>query len=147
MSDQISRKQQFVRLRGSEHRRTQARLAQAQSDLTRLMDLSDRLGRLRMELAVSEGTSVGNDFRMMGEMAARLDLARAALDQPMRAATDLHSTLIRDTGVAAAREDAAARMLKRDMHRAAVETEQRRDAAHIHRQGGMRLRIVTGGVE
>lgn len=147
MSDPISRKQQFVRLRGSEHRRTQARLAQAQSDLSRLMDLSDRLGRLRMELAVSEGTTVGNDFRMMGEMAARLDLARAALDEPMRAATDRHGTLACDMGIAAAREDAAVRLLKRDMHRAAIDAEQRRDAAHIHRQGGMRLRIVTGGVE
>ncbi len=144
MTDRISRKQQLVRLRGSEHRRTQARLAQAQSDLSRLIDLSERLSRLRLELAVSEGAAVGGEFRMIGEMADRLDQARAALEQPMQAAADLQDVLMRDTGIAAAREDAAARQLRSEVQQAAIAAERRRDAAAIHRPGRMRLRLVAG---
>lgn len=147
MTDRISRKQQLVRLRGSEHRRTQARLAQAQSDLSRLIDLSERLGRLRLELAVSEGSAVGSDFRMMGEMADRLDQARAALEQPMQAAADRHLGLARDTGIAAAREDAAARQLQKEVQQTAVDVDRRRDAAAIHRASRLRLRLVAGGAQ
>ena len=147
MTDRISRKQQLVRMRGCEHRRTQARLAQAQSDLSRLINLSERLGKLRLELAVSEGTVSGRDFRMVGEMADRLDLARAALEQPMQAAADLHQALSRDTGIAAAREDTATRELQVEVQQAALETERRRDAAQIHAPSRMRLRLVAGGAQ
>lgn len=147
MTDRVSRKQQLVRLRGCEHRRTQARLAQAQSDLSRLINLSDRLGKLRLELAVSEGAVSGSDFRMVGEMADRLDLARAALEQPMQAAADLHQALARDTGIAAAREDTATRQLHIEVQQAALDTERRRDAARIHSPSRMRLRLVAGGAQ
>ncbi|MDX2208916.1 MAG: hypothetical protein SFV20_01005 [Sphingopyxis sp.] len=147
MTNRISRKQQLVRLRGCEHRRTQARLAQAQSDLSRLIDLSARLDRLRRELAVSEHQAVGSDFRMVGEMADRLDLARAALEQPVQAAADLHAMLARDTGIAAAREDAATRQLALEEQQAASAAEHFRDANRIHRPAGMRLRLIAGGAQ
>jgi hypothetical protein len=146
MQNRIIRKKQLVRLRGSEHRMAQARLAQAQSDLARLNDLSDRLSRLRRELAVSEREAAGNELRMMGEMSARLDLARAALEQPIQAAAEQMDQRSRDTGMAAARKDAAAQLLDRETRQAAQDAELRRDAAHIHTPGRMRLRVVSGGV-
>jgi hypothetical protein len=147
MTDRVSRQQQLVRLRGCEHRRAQVRLAQAQADLSRLINLSERLGQLRCELAVSEGAGAGRDFRMIGEMASRLDLARASLEQPMQAAADLQRAVTRETGIAAAREDTATRQLHTEVQQAGRNAENRRDAASIHNPGRMRLRLVTGGAQ
>lgn len=147
MTDRITRKQQLVRLRGCEHRRTQARLAQAQSDLSRLMSLSERLGQLRRELAVSRDNASGLDFRMVGEMAARLDHAREALEQPMQAAAELQHMLARDTGIAAARRDTATRELQSDRHQAVIVSERRRDMANVPCASRMRLRLVAGGAQ
>ena len=65
----------------------------------------------------------------------------------MQAAAELHQALARDTGIAAAREDTAARQLHVEVHQAALDTERRRDAARIHNPSRMRLRLVAGGAQ
>lgn len=146
MSNHIARKQQVVRLRISEHRRAQANLAEAQSDLARLTNLSERLNRLRADLEVTRGLKSGNDLRMTGEMAARLDLAREALNAPVLAAAERRTELNRATVRAGACEDAAARMLETAQRADAHDAERRRDATHIHRPNALRMRLVNGEI-
>lgn len=144
MNDAVTRKKHLVRLRHSDQRRTQARLAQAQNDLARLADLSERLVQLRAGLAASRDLSTGHQMRMIGEMTARLDLARAALDAPLLAAAGRCSSCEQDSVRASVRHDMAEQMFEAAQLAHAREQQLRRDAAVVRPRGPVRLKLVGG---
>lgn len=128
MSATASRYQRVLRVRAVEHRIAQQRLADADRRLQTLKQIADRIDALRAQASSGTGIVDGQVLKSLGEMAARLERARADLVTPMSAAFDHHSNMDSKRGAAWAREESAIRLLQRSVEDELAQSERRADA-------------------
>ncbi|OHT21326.1 flagellar export protein FliJ [Edaphosphingomonas haloaromaticamans] len=79
MKAMVRRRERIVRARTIQQLAAEARLAQAEGRLASLTDSADRLGQLRDSLGLGPGGFSAAVLANAGEMAMRLDNARAGL--------------------------------------------------------------------
>ncbi|WP_380872530.1 hypothetical protein ACFB49_34600 [Sphingomonas sp. DBB INV C78] len=96
MKSVVKRRQRIVRVRRVQHLQAQAVVAQAEGRLASLENSSDRLRMLRDSLEIEPGMVSGANLANAGEMAMRLDSARAGLTDAIvgaKAAVDKSAAL------------------------------------------------------
>lgn len=145
MNARTARRKRIIRVRSVEHQMAEANLARANGELANLVELSKRLEMLRADLAVAKGSIAGRALNSMGELGARLDLAKEKLAAPLTDASDRCDRMGALVQSAMIREESAVRLYERSRRSAEAEQERRRDANRPHRVQGMRLRLVEGG--
>ena len=128
MTATASRYQRVLRVRAVEHRIAQQRFADADRRLQTLKQIAGRIDALRTQASAGTGIIDGQVLKSLGEMAARLERARADLAMPIAAAFDHHSVMDSKRGAAWAREESAIRLLQRSVEDQLIASERRSDA-------------------
>jgi hypothetical protein len=123
-----SRYQRVLRVRAVQHRIAQQRLVDADRRLQALKNIADRIDALRAQASAGAGIADGQVLKSLGEMAMRLENARADLATPMASALDYQNLMDSKRGAAWAREESAIRLLQRSVEDELVVRERRADA-------------------
>jgi hypothetical protein len=123
-----SRYQRVLRVRAVQHRIAQQRLADADRRLMSLKQIADRIDALRAQASAGTGIADGQVLKSLGEMAMRLENARADLATPMASALDHQNSMDTKRGAAWAREESAIRLLQRSVEDELIARERRADA-------------------
>jgi hypothetical protein len=123
-----SRYQRILRVRAVQHRIAQQRLADADRRLQALKQIADRIDALRTQASAGAGIADGQVLKSLGEMAMRLEKARADLATPMASAQDHQNSMDSKRGAAWAREESAIRLLQRSVEDELIARERRADA-------------------
>ncbi|HMO74705.1 MAG TPA: hypothetical protein PKD99_11265 [Sphingopyxis sp.] len=146
MTATTARRKRIIRVRSVEHQMAEANLARANGELANLVELSKRLEALRADLAVAKGAVAGRALNTIGELGARLDMARENLAAPMAGASARRDQMGALAQSAMVKEESAVRLYERSRKSAEQEMERRSDTNRPHRaRGGMRLRLIDGG--
>jgi hypothetical protein len=107
------RRARLMRLRIIEHRMAAARLAKAEAELFQLMQVTNRIGTLRIGLCPLLGDASGLSMKSNAEMAQRLDLASARMAAPIQDAQE-HCMISNEQRIKAQqREDSAVKLYDR----------------------------------
>lgn len=147
MTSRTARRKRIIRVRGVEHQMAEANLARATNELANLVELSKRLETLRSDLAMAKGAVAGRALNTIGELGMRLDMAKENLAAPMVSASARRDQMGALAQRAMVKEESAIRLYERGRKSAEQEMERRSDANRPHRaRGGMRLRLIDGGV-
>lgn len=147
MNARTARRKRIIRVRTVEHQMAEANLARANGELANLVELAKRLETLRVDLAVAKGAIAGRALNSMGELAMRLDLAQENLTAPLCNASERRDRMGELAQSAMVKEESAVRLYERSRKSAEQELERRIDANRPHNaRGGMRLRLIDGGV-
>lgn len=133
MSGSASRLQRILRVRAVEHRIVQMRLAEAEKRHTTLLQIGSRIDALRARVNPGSGAINGASLKAMGEMAGRLETARADMANPVAAAESERKASEILRGAAWAREEGASRLHQKAASREAASAELRADANRPHR--------------
>lgn len=128
MTATASRYQRVLRVRAVEHRIAKQRAVDADRRLQTLRRIADRIDALRTQAGAGTGVVDGQVLKSLGEMASRLEMARADLAVPMMAAFNHQSAMDIKRGAAWAREESAIRLLQRSVEDELHESERRADA-------------------
>ncbi len=123
-----ARWQRIMRIRAVEHRAAQLRLAEADGRLGALKQVTQRIDDLRAEVFVSAGPTDGLTLKSLGEMALRLDAARADMTVPVAAADAHRDEMALRRRAAWGREEGASRLFARSSEAEAAYAERRADA-------------------
>lgn len=145
MNADIARRKKIIRVRTVEHQRAEANLARANGELASLVELSRRLEALRADLAVAKGAVAGRALNTIGELGARLDMAKDNLIAPLSNASAHRDRMGALAQSAMVKEESATRLYERSRKSAEQELERRNDANRPHRRAAMSLRLIEGG--
>ena len=133
MSGVAARLLRILRVRGVEHRIAQLRLAEADRRLASLTHIGERIDMLRARASAGSGVTDGASLNATGEMAARLDAARADMQAPVAAAEAERFAREKRRGAAWASQEGAARLHERTVQFETAAAETRADANRVHR--------------
>ena len=147
MTSRTARRKRIIRVRSVEHQMAEANLARATSELANLVELGKRLEVLRTDLAMAKGAVAGRALNTIGELGMRLDMAKENLVAPTAGASARRDQMGALAQRAMVKEESAVRLYERSRKSAEQEMERRSDANRPHRaRGGMRLRLIDGGI-
>ena len=147
MTTRTARRKRIIRVRSVEHQMAEANLARANGELANLVELAKRLETLRVDLAMAKGAVAGRALNSVGELAMRLDVAKENLTAPLTHASARRDQMGALAQRALAKEESAVRLYESSRKSAEQEMERRADANRPFRvRGGMRLRLIDGGV-
>jgi hypothetical protein len=144
MSGVAARLLRIVRVREVEHRIAQLRLAEADRRLASLTQIGERIDMLRARASAGSGVTDGASLNAAGEMAARLEAARADIKAPVAAAEAERFAREKRRGVAWASQEGAARLHERTVRFEAAAVDIRTDANRVHRAVTSRFNDVEG---
>lgn len=147
MTAATSRYQQVLRVRAVEHRIAQQRLADAERRLNTLKQIADRIDTLRAQASAGTGVADGQVLKSLGEMAMRLENARADLATPMASALDHQISMDSKRGAAWAREESAIRLLQRCVEDELAASERRADANRPARRNVVSMTQTERGAQ
>jgi hypothetical protein len=145
MTSRTARRKRIIRVRSVEHQMAEANLARATSELANLVELGKRLETLRTDLAMAKGAVAGRALNTIGELGMRLDMAKENLVAPTAGASARRDQMGALAQRAMVKEESAVRLYERGRKSAEQEMERRADANRPFR-GGMRLRLIDGGI-
>ena len=146
MNTATARRKRIIRVRSVEHQMAEAKLARAQGELANLVELSQRLERLRADLAVAKGEIQGRAMNSVGELGMRLDMARESLVAPMETASQRRDHMGQLARHAMMKEESAQRLYERTRKADEADMERRLDANRPHRRTLMSMRLMKGGI-
>ncbi|MEQ1537577.1 MAG: hypothetical protein ABL928_01505 [Sphingorhabdus sp.] len=147
MTAATSRYQRVLRVRAVEHRIAQQRLADAERRLNTLKQIADRIDTLRAQASAGTGVADGQVLKSLGEMAMRLENARADLATPMASALDHQISMDSKRGAAWAREESAIRLLQRSVEDELIARERRADANRPARRNVVSMTQTERGAQ
>lgn len=129
MTPAAGRRGRLVRLRIVEHRVARAASARADMAYAALADVDARVGQMRAGIDTPPGLASGHGLQSLGELAARLDAARAALARSLDDA--------RTTQIASAAKRGAAHLAERRTESFHVDAVKREEAEAVTRAAAM----------
>jgi hypothetical protein len=125
MTAAVKQRARIARVRRLQHGLAASSAAQAAGQLRTLESNSDRLARMRIDLAASEGETSGAWLACAGELAMRLDAARLGLSTSIDAARTAASQREQER-VRARQEQESAERLQQAAAQAAGQMAERR---------------------
>jgi hypothetical protein len=129
----IQQRARIARVRRVQHMQAAAAAQAAQGQLDQLQNSADRLAALRGSLAIVPGTCTGASLSNSGELAMRLDNARAGLTDAIVSARAVAADRAAQRLDARRRKESAEKLDERARDAAARLTEQRASASRPRR--------------
>ncbi|MGB3320083.1 hypothetical protein [Sphingopyxis granuli] len=145
MNARTARRKRIIRVRSVEHQMAEANLARAKGELASLVELAQRLERLRVDLAMAKGAVAGRALNSVGELGMRLDMAKENLAAPLSHASARRDEMGVRAQHAMIKEESAVRLYERSRRSDEADMERRSDANRPFRRRAMSLRLIEGG--
>jgi len=133
MNASAQRRKRLVRLRAIEHRIAATRLARADTAVQAVVDIAERVTRMRNGLACVPGATSGRLLQGACELAQRLDHAGASLTAPRADAERVMAIRHGERVAAHLAEERAMRIDAQLSQREQIARDLREDAARPHR--------------
>jgi hypothetical protein len=142
MTAKTVRLQRVLKLRALEHRVAKARAATAETKISGLRGIDQRLAVLRAGLLPAQGETSGLSLQSLSEMASRLEGARYAMVAPIAEAAQQRDASHQIRINARHREDNLERLHDREVLTSALLIERRADANQPRLRRNRKLEVI-----